>query len=198
MFFIDFNPFMFPWFDLVSWSFFQVKTFTYSWIARTSSSGDQLSKDALCGFVAAVVACSVVYPIDSTKARGSLRLNSLGEAEWVFESWETIGNSTIKWRFHGGKPIKHGGKTTKILGSFRSHGKQKHVNMFFFILKWSNSFGWFLPCLPLTIQAIPSQLPTAPIPIPLYAIKMNRRIHKGGWGIFHGYFVFLLCVFLSK
>lgn len=47
----------------------EVKTFTYSWIARTSSSGDQLSKDALCGFVAAVVACSVVYPIDSTKVR---------------------------------------------------------------------------------------------------------------------------------
>eukprot|EP00435_Cladocopium_sp_Y103_P042795 s11_g11.t3 len=47
----------------------EVKTFSYSWIARTSSSGDQLSKDALCGFVAAVVACSVVYPIDSTKVR---------------------------------------------------------------------------------------------------------------------------------
>lgn len=47
----------------------EVKTFTYSWIARTSSSGDQVSKDALCGFVAAVVACSVVYPIDSTKVR---------------------------------------------------------------------------------------------------------------------------------
>jgi hypothetical protein len=62
--------------DLAIFVFFvQVKTFTYSWIARTSSSGDQLSKDALCGFVAAVVACSVVYPIDSTKARGR-RLNS--------------------------------------------------------------------------------------------------------------------------
>lgn len=45
-----------------------MKTFNYAWLARTSSSSDQLSKDALCGFVAACVACSVVYPIDSSKA----------------------------------------------------------------------------------------------------------------------------------
>ena len=47
----------------------QVKTFTYSWLARTSSSSDQISKDVIAGFVAATVACSAVYPIDSTKVR---------------------------------------------------------------------------------------------------------------------------------
>ena len=46
-----------------------MKTFSYSWLARTSSSGDQVQKDAACGFVAAVVACSLVYPLDSAKVR---------------------------------------------------------------------------------------------------------------------------------
>ena len=47
----------------------QVKTFSYSWLARTSSSQDQVSKDAISGFVASVVACSLVYPLDSAKVR---------------------------------------------------------------------------------------------------------------------------------
>lgn len=47
----------------------EVKTFNYSWIARTSSSSDQLVKDIGCGFVASLIACTIVYPIDSTKVR---------------------------------------------------------------------------------------------------------------------------------
>ena len=35
---------------------------------RTSSSSDQLVKDIGCGFVASLIACTIVYPIDSTKA----------------------------------------------------------------------------------------------------------------------------------
>ncbi|CAJ1450009.1 unnamed protein product [Effrenium voratum] len=47
----------------------EVKTFSYGWLARTSSNSDQLVKDVGCGFLAAVVACSAVYPIDSSKVR---------------------------------------------------------------------------------------------------------------------------------
>ncbi|CAK8994707.1 D-3-phosphoglycerate dehydrogenase (PGDH) [Durusdinium trenchii] len=59
----------------------EVKTFNYAWLARTSSSSDQLSKDALCGFVAACVACSVVYPIDSSKVRLQTGRSAFPKAE---------------------------------------------------------------------------------------------------------------------
>ena len=59
----------------------EVKTFNYSWIARTSSSSDQVSKDVVCGFVAATVACSLVYPIDSTKVRLQTGRSAMPTAE---------------------------------------------------------------------------------------------------------------------
>jgi len=47
----------------------EVKTFPYDWIAKSESTGEKLVTDAEAAFIASVLACSVVYPIDTVKVR---------------------------------------------------------------------------------------------------------------------------------
>lgn len=47
----------------------EVKTFPYEWLARTESTTDTLVTDAVAAFIASVLACTVVYPIDTAKVR---------------------------------------------------------------------------------------------------------------------------------
>eukprot|EP00929_Paragymnodinium_shiwhaense_P013698 TRINITY_DN121541_c0_g1_i1.p1 TRINITY_DN121541_c0_g1~~TRINITY_DN121541_c0_g1_i1.p1 ORF type:complete len:690 (+),score=88.67 TRINITY_DN121541_c0_g1_i1:46-2115(+) len=47
----------------------EVKAFNYRWIARSKSSKDTLLRDIVCGFIASIIACTIVYPIDSAKVR---------------------------------------------------------------------------------------------------------------------------------
>eukprot|EP00931_Biecheleriopsis_adriatica_P106099 TRINITY_DN80611_c0_g1_i1.p1 TRINITY_DN80611_c0_g1~~TRINITY_DN80611_c0_g1_i1.p1 ORF type:complete len:659 (-),score=139.84 TRINITY_DN80611_c0_g1_i1:53-2029(-) len=47
----------------------EVKSFPYEWIARTESTGEKFVIDASAAFIASVLACTVVYPIDTAKVR---------------------------------------------------------------------------------------------------------------------------------
>eukprot|EP00930_Biecheleria_cincta_P097981 TRINITY_DN89665_c0_g1_i1.p1 TRINITY_DN89665_c0_g1~~TRINITY_DN89665_c0_g1_i1.p1 ORF type:complete len:648 (+),score=117.91 TRINITY_DN89665_c0_g1_i1:26-1945(+) len=47
----------------------EVKTFPYEWLARTESTSETLVTDAVAAFTASVLACTVVYPIDTAKVR---------------------------------------------------------------------------------------------------------------------------------